>query len=386
MSKPKHTYRLSYEDYIRKFKLERAGANELLSDLSTIDCFPDQVFLVFNSPPIDKKYWYKRCFHVNHEYKLDVFDTDVTENSQLDCYSELQGTNGWLSSQFNDIDITADFLTGYYIAKALIRVRNETVNWFQYGCSNTQLYKGLNAHLDSNVGRFTRYGADRSLTRKLLQLNGTAFDYKSVRQSRLSALDNNLLERKVVIDLNYVFNGVTKTGNIADINVIRSIRNQLNDIAQLGFAVIDVYPKTMTMLFNRIIIPLMDVSAKGFSFIRLPDPHTWNSNATMFANFLVFISSYYRVIKIFKTPWGKIAKYYLIVSDRLEFTLRDYTALARYIKDACNRDIPLLSKKYNIEPVINYMNKLQHDLLNCYNHKTKEEANEYWLDHVVDSV
>lgn len=396
--KPSYKYKLSYADHIRKFKAERADANKRLSDLRVIDCFPNHIFdidLPYSKTPIDKKYWYKKCFRREHEYILDVFNSDVTQNAQFDCYSELQGKDGWLSPEYDNQAITVDFLTGYYLAKALIRVRNETVAWFQYGCSNTQLYNGVNAHLDTNVGRFTRYGADRALTRKLLQTRNT-FDDKNARQSRLSALDDNLVERKVAINLDNVFNGVTRTGDLTNVNVLKSIRNQLNEIAQLGFFISDVYPTSMCMLYNSMLIPLMDVTAKGFSVIRLPDPHTWGGDmditktnkhklmpSTSFANFLILICSHYNVTKIFKTPWGKTPKYYLIVSDRYSFVMSRYTTLIRYINDACENSTPILSKKFDFTSRLTILNKLQEDLLNFYEHKSNEQANEYWLEHVA---
>jgi hypothetical protein len=388
--KVKREYKLSYRDHIRKFKAQKEDADIKLSDLSDINQYSTHIFDIdinlSTDAPILKKYWYKRCFHRAHEYTLDAFASDITENSQLDCYAELYGENGFISGHYDINHVTTDFMTGVYFAKVLIRVRDEPTNWFHYGCAHTQLSKGICTELGASACKFSRYGADSRLTNRIIHHKNDNFDYKISRQSRLAALDNNLEERKVVTNLDNVFNGTTKTGDLSDVNVIKSIRNQLSEIDQLGFFIADVYPKTIILLYNSLVIPLMDVKASGFSVIRLPDPHTWSENATMLVNFFMFVSIYFNVKKVFKTPWGVKAKYYLILSDRHTFGISDYTGYMRYLKTACVDNIPLLSKKFEFDRMIPVLNTLQKHILETYQYMPAHVTNAYWIENFTDVV
>jgi hypothetical protein len=385
--KVKYSYKLSYRDHIRKFKAQKEESDLKLSDLSEIKYYPTHIFDINlgTSTSIPKGYWYKKCFRRDHEYKLDAFATDITENFQLDCYAELHGTNGFISGHYDMDHVTTDFMTGMYFAKALIRVRDENANWFHYGCAHTQLSKGIYTELGASAGKFSRYGADSRLSNKIIHHKNDNFDYKIARQSRLAALDNNLEERKVVTNLDNVFNGATKTGDLSDINVVKSIRNQLSEIDQLGFFIADVYPKTMVLLYNSLVIPLMDVKASGFSILRLPDPHIWSENATMIANFFTFVSAYFNVTKVFKTPWGVKAKYYLIISDRYTFGASDYTGYMRYLQTACVNDTPIISKKYVFDTMIPILNILHVHILECYQYMPSPVANTYWIENFSDA-
>lgn len=383
-----HRYKLSYRDNMKKCMAQKEEADLKISNLSEIKHYPTHIFDINLSTDtsIPKKYWYKKCFRREHEYKLDAFATDTTENLQHDCYAELHGTNGFISGHYDMDHVTTDFMTGIYIAKALIRVRNENTNWFHYGCAHTQLSKGICTALGASAGKFSRYGADIRLTKKIIHHKNDNFDYKISRQSRLAALDNNLEERKVVTNLDNVFNGTTKTGDLSDANVVKSIRNQLSEIDQLGFVISDVYPKTMVLLYNSLVIPLMDVKASAFSVLRLPDPHIWSENATMLVNFFAFVSAYFNVKKVFKTPWGVKAKYYLIVSDRRTFSTSDYTGYMCYLRTACASNTPILSKKFVFGTMLPALNMLQEHILECYQYMPAPVANEYWIENFSDAV
>jgi hypothetical protein len=206
------------------------------------------------------------------------------------------------------------------------------------------------------------------------------FEYKITRQSRLDGLDDELNERKVINDLDNIFNGVTKSGDISSVSVIKSIINQLLDIDELSFYVSDVYPKTMVHLFNSLIIPLMRVVPDGFSVIRLPDAHTWDDYDTMIVNFFLLVISQFDVVKVFRTPWGTKARYYLIITGKRTFTAANYTNLLKYNERSCIKNIPLFSKKLDVSPLINFFNQLQNNLLDSYEYLEPADANTIFID------
>lgn len=374
MTTPK--FKLTYRDYIRKFKNEQKEKNKERLDLSNNTYFIKNIFDVTTKYDlIEREYWYKQSFIKDHYYNLDVFKSGVTENKQYNCFSELVGKNGWLAAIYKESIITDDFLTGIYIAKEFIRNRDQLSNWFYYGCAKTQLAKGINAELDKTATKFIKYGADIRYQHKIKKIKKENFDYKKARQLKLSALDMDLQERNIITDLNNIFNGITKTGDISDINVIKSIVNQLNEIDDLDFYICDIYPKNFVMLYNSVIIPLMNTKSKGFSIIRMIDANEWDEKETMIVNFLLFISSFFSIVKIFKTPWGNKARYYLILSDKQKFTTSYYTNLVKYITNACGNNTPLFSKKYDFDKIIPIYKQLQIDLLDCYEYYKKDEAN-----------
>jgi len=346
-------FQLTYKDYIRKFKASKKKDDLEKSDLSQIIYFKENIINInLLSEPIKKKFWYKKCFDFDHNYTLDVFNIDLQDKeTQHDCFHELYGIDGWISScRYNsNVIITSDWLTGYFIAKALIRVRDEPTNWFYYGCAQTQLSLGLIKHLDTSINNFKQYGADSDII-TLNEMNDIT-----------------------------IFNGITQTGNINKVDVVKSICNQLLEIDKLSFYISDVNFKNMPMLYNSILIALKSVKPKGFSFIRLPNLNTWQSITTEFVSFLLFVKSYFKIVKIFKTPWGTHPKYYLILSDMLNFSHINFTSIIKYIKTACNHNRPLYSKKYNFDKLDSELRQIYKTALTNYMHFTTANANAWFL-------
>jgi len=274
-----------------------------------------------------------------------------------------------------DIHANDDYLTGYYFAKCFIKpiLKLNSCASFHFGYANSQFLPSIKKCLGKQqlANRWAWYGADISS------------DSQSHSNSNHPS---NIL------------NGIDKSGDISNITTIKSIRNQLSLVLndKLGFYICDIYPINITYLFNSIVIPLMDVDKNGFSILRLPDPHTWDvySNTTI-VNFILFVISHYHIVKIFKTPWGEKARYYLIISKpKSVFTQAHYTNFIRYLEEldrVCNNNSNSMIHLYSqivfdndeeLDQWILSLMKIRNSLITYDQQLTTTEANTIWLENL----
>jgi len=313
--------------------------------------------------PVEKKYWFKRAFYENHVYQLIEF-CDSYKNIQNNAYTELLGSNGWISHYLYERDVTDDFLTGYYLAKTYLPFKQ--IVSFHFGCAQSQLIKGMSQYFKSKSIRWRWYGADKKL-----------FDIALGPNNKTS----NIL------------NGITQTGNVLSLNDIQSIKIQLYEqYSQLiTFYMCDIYPSVPYMLYTSILIPLTNVDKNGISIIRLPDPHNWSKYSVFLINFFTFIITQYHMVKIFKTPWGEKARYYLIFSQpKQKFHLDKYTSLIKYIEYQISNDIvPLFNKEYfnlvnNRQDYVSSLLNIQKRLIVHHEKITQQQAHQIWFDYVMN--
>jgi hypothetical protein len=384
-------YKLTYQDYIRKFKKQNKNDDEKKRDISVITEFSSYMFDISSNEfnPIDSLYWYKKSFISRHRYSLITHYSHQPQdqhqkfipkvNNQIDYYSELVGENGWLSSYYNKIINTADFLTGYYFAKILIRIRKGELNSFHYGCADNQLIKGIAFQLKSYMGKWNWYGADKVMKPKI---------------------NKKYMDNRKITNHSNIINGITQTGDICDINVIKSLRIQIEDAVEkkLSFYIADIYPKTLKMLYNSIILAFTNVDDNGFSVIRMPDPHEWNSSNSLNAviNFIILLITQFHVVKLFKTPWFTRAKYYIILyKPKQNFPMSRYTSLIKYISSLDNDNddndeiLPLFNEAYfnKEEGIRQYATDLittMNLLIDHFHTISYEEANEIWMERIME--
>jgi len=358
------SFQLSYKDYIRKLQKQNQEKIDDEKDkaLNDIQLYSGDIFEITTTDitPIDIKHWYKKAFAKKHTYSLDVFSNEGnTENKQSNSYKELLGHKGWLYSVCGAKDTNHDFLTGYYFARILVApVKNANHVSFHFGCSPYMI-----SGIEKCLGRHAKwkwYGADTK----------TLYTYKQ-----------------------HYLNGVSKSGDVNNLNTIKSIRNQLSEVLahKLTFYIQDIYPTSPICLYNSLIIPLTDVDKLGFSILRLPDPHVWDVfGSTHILNFLLFIVSQYNIVKIFKTPWSNKARYYLIFASPKEiFPLQKLTTLMKYIEDLEKTpnvylyNEQLYDGNQEIESLVARLATMQEKLITQHEELPSNQANEIWLEQVM---
>lgn len=357
-------FQLSYKDHIKKLTAESREREQknISSSLDEIQLYRSYIYDLSTSiQPLDNVLMYKRINANRCSYSLQLLDISDCEKKHVDIYGELLQ----ILRPIFSTEITTNFLTGYYFAKLLIKQAVKSIDGcvsFHFGCSDLQLITGIEKQIGKSVGKWKWFGADLIM--------GSPVRY---------------------------LNGINKTGDLNNIDVIKSIRNQLGEVLKhkLTFYISDIRPN-LHQLYNSIIIPLMDVDVSGFSILRLPDLPDWHDLSTHMINFILLCTSHYTYCKIFATPWGSKTRYYLILATpKSIFTIVKYVALIKYLevlKDMRKEGAsiyPLLYSKnvftndLTVETfVANYID-IYHMLTKHVELITPIDANKIWFDLIM---
>lgn len=364
-------FQKTYKDYIKQWK--KAVEEEKKLNESTIDStlsdspFPEYtVRLTINQETAKEcnltKYWYKQGREVKFTYELKVFENipDQKQTETKNTYKELVGHNGWLSSIYG-ATVTDDFLTGYYFAKYWLSTLSDVaLTGFYFGASKRQLHNGIQYYFDSKKKKLTCYYADHQHVKP------------------------------------YYLNGITKSGDLTNLDVLKSIRIQISNVtSDLSYYICDINPKTSVHLYNSLFLALTDLSAKGIAIIRLPSPTQWSTigNTALF-NFLLLATIRFKTVHVFKTPWGLVPRYYLIASNPTKFSSAENVTYYKYLIDLKNNKVINFfhDMLYDDETTIGeslathitYVNALFDKLIKYEETINTEEANSKWLDTVLE--
>jgi hypothetical protein len=378
-------YPRSYKEVIKKMDIinqqlrEEKQAN-LHYKSYTVDLSSNELCQISNN------IIYKKSFHKKHQYTISIDDTSITPISidetketsfpitftpSTNYYSELLGTNGFLSAildeSVNAKTITDDFLTGYYLAKTYIDPQNvfkHRTESFHIGFANRSLVDGILAYIKTH-GKSTalceQYGTD-------LKVNP---DYTD----------------------KYI-TGFSRNADYTNINVVRSIKNQFGEKlsdAQLSYYTCDVYPKTPQQLFSSLLIPLTSLEKTGTSMVRLPNLSAL-SDYTSIINILFLVISCFKLVHVFRTPWGIKPRYYLITStykNQKPLAQAIYTDIIAYISSGTNAQLfnqTIFTDNYeNYSSIINmirtFLTACVPPIDSITNHS---EANDYFINKIMD--
>lgn len=353
------TFQQSYKDIIRKLKKTMKEEDDIY-DITKVPYFSSYLFeLSCELEPIDTNYWFKKCFKKKHDYNLSLFKSSDCPNKQHNDFHELIGKNGWLSPITELPVITDDFMTGYYLAKSFIRDKKGRPILY-FGAAKAQLMNGIVYEFRQHIGRLIWCGVDKKITK---------------------ASKNYLV-------------GITKSSDITNVNVIRSLRHNLKNkhLNKMGTFICDIYPHNIKILYSSLIFAMGDVADNGVSVIRLPDPHYWDEFSSLIINFIVFSVTHWSYVNIFKTPWGKKARYYVILnSPKEKFKDAKYTSMLKYISSLNEFDVKkykLINEEYfknkDVEKYITTLNYCQSQLINFHDRLPVEEANSIWLEQIMN--
>lgn len=350
-------FKLSYRDYIRRLQKSQSQHNDkhrLLCLELYLDYFFDVSCDEFH--PISTSLLYRHNLRRNHDYELT--DEKKFSNKKPNYYDELLDKDGVISTLLDTNNkITDDYLTGYYLTKILPKKQNNIV--FFYGMSNISFLQGMEQVMKESILDLEWYGTD-------------------IRNKRISKLENYVSD-------------VNKSCDMSDHNVVKSIAMTLdNHLAnkKLQFYISDVYPKDNKMLFSSIYIPMYLLHQDLVLIIRLPDCHTRFD--TDYINFMVFMMAEFSSVQIFKTPWGRKTRYYLIAKQPNDLSRKQLlmTKLYAYLKKDPD-EYKFINKTYftNEEGIDLYVKQLKElrEHLMKYEKIDKYLANEQWIDTILNN-
>lgn len=346
-------FQRSYQDIIRKMMKEKKKKEGDLYNINT-PYFSTYLFDISDEKisPVANRTLFKKTFAKKYKYSLSVFDNTDQVNVQENKYRELVGKNGWVAAHADLPSITDDFLTGYYFSKAFIK--------------------------DKKGRPIIYYGAAKANL-----LNGIVYEFSK----HISSLVVCCIDKRNKHNNNKYMMGVTGSSDITDNNVIRSLHNKINNrYDTAGTFICDIYPANIKVLYNALILAMMNIDTKGTSIIRIPDPHIWHDTCqTLLLNFFAYVISCWHNVKIFKTPWGMKTRYYLLLNKPKEqFTYIHYNAMLKYTDFLSTNNVNLLQQQFfdNLS-CLDVLKKTRTELLNFSPFITIEEANAQWLDQMM---
>jgi hypothetical protein len=369
-------YTPSYRANLQKLKKERAEKHVPVVYTYETNLFSNYLYNIsdVNLDTIESIYYFKKSHAAKHKYNLPT--PDKPSSVRLDnSFKELEIFLPRLIDELKIPVINDDFLTGYYLAKAFI-LKNiiptksiheslvRTIKSFHVGLSSDGIVRGIWYGLINNDKiKWEFNGCDKVHKKEYTKL------YK---------------------------NGITKHCNAFDLNTIRSIGIQLEESLgkKIDFFISDVRPADIYDVLTQLLLCYDNVSDDGFKFIRLP--LDWLSNYTAMLNIIIYAVSTYNVVSIFKTPWCKVPKLYLLVAKpkHKALTAVRYTSLTKFIElgrlsgESLNLFNKYIYDSDTDEP--SYISNLADKITNTYNLLitdnnllTCEEANTLWVDSMM---
>jgi hypothetical protein len=150
----------------------------------------------------------------------------------------------------------------------------------------------------------------------------------------------------------YLVNGLKNPCDIYDRNTASSINVQLSErisVKTLDLYTADIKSKNHIDVLKQYLLICDYISDAGTIVLRIPSE--WSAFYTNMVSVLTFFISMYSNVKIFKTPWHLVPKYYLILrSPKKQLDAAMHSALTVYI--ASDTECPLISDTfYNIDLV-----------------------------------
>ena len=325
-------------------------------------------------------YAYKNIYTINNcddknEYKNSDVENINTDNkiennniyNKIDTFNELYN-NGWLykiykiPKQYANEDFLTGIFSSKYILNKYIHVLIKDINNIS-NKNETDNKNDINIINDINVLNCLLIGNNNSLIK--------GFEY---------GFNNNIYLKYKIID----FKDKEENKNISEkynefIN-LNSLEKFKNSIEPIDFYIsnIDLDNK---YLYHHFYLLIMKIKINGIVFIQINNIEIDN----VILNILVLFSTYFKNIKIFKTPWGTSYKFYLYMIKSKNIDNINYLRYKSFIYDLQkNKDINLYDKTLLEKIDINYMTKKLSQLQNCKLDLDNEMCNELVYNTLFD--
>jgi viroplasmin and RNaseH domain-containing protein len=312
-------FKKTYQDNLRALKKEQDinAANATVSEL-IVDPFKSYITDISNNEmePIEQVFLFKKNLaKINYAYTLPIPIEAKFTNRNGNVY-EL--TEAFLPSILPDCkSVDSDFLTGYYLAKFHLDLP-QLMTSFHAGISKDSLIQGIyHAMLKLRPkAKWQMFGCDANKNKKY----------------------QNILK-----------NGVRIPCDIYNSNTVNSINIQLSEVISnksIDLYTCDIKSNSAADVLKQLLMIREYLNDSVRIVLRLPT--NWHTYYTAMQTILWFCISHFKSVKIFKTPWGAVPKYYLILKDFKEtINLQKATAINTYLQALNeNQNTPLISKTY----------------------------------------
>lgn len=345
----------TYQDNLRALKKEQAKQDEPV-EVTKTDPFESFVFNISAEiDPIDNTYVYiKNLAAVKHSYTF-VYPSDlVIKYRDVNVFADAESILPTIITDDTQV-VDSDFMTGYYLAEYHIFIKSVFTS-FHCGITSDSLIRGiyyciLKTHQQT---KWQMFGCDKNPTDK----------YKHL-----------------------LVNGIRKPCDIYDRNTMSSVNIQLSEKVtnqSVDLYVCDIKSTNTFDVIKQLTFINDFISPKGTLILRLPT--NFSACYTSMTTLLLYLSSIYNTVKIFKTPWGRIPKYYLILGNpKCSIRMTTMISYLNALKDRPNT--PMISKTlFNLDDNTIYSDQIQ-KIKNIYAEMIKldvpfnsEEATKIWAN------
>lgn len=352
-------FKKTYQDNLRELKKEQIKQEALKPKeeiKQLLDPFESYVFDISNIDldPIELAMLYKKNFaKIKHTYTFTMPVDAKYVRRQTNIFTDIENILPNIIPDCKSTD--GDFLTGYYLAKYHLRLP-KVLTSFHAGISKDSLTQGIYYSLAKTQPntKWQMFGCDSTPVKK----------YEPI-----------------------IRNGIRKPCDIYNANTISSINVQLSEsISQgsLDLYTCDIRSKSTADVIKQLVLVREFLAPTAQIVLRLPT--NWNSYYTSMSTFLLFCISYFTNVKIIKTPWGVIPKYYLILQNmKATISAKEATTLQTYLSVLLeDPNVPLISQTYfNIdeqEILMQNINQAYTHMMSFDTLPTNDEAIDIWTD------
>lgn len=351
-------FKKTYQDNLRALKKEQATAKALEVDScatqQNIDPFEAYITDISNDElePIEQAFLYKKNFaKIKHSYTLDMPADAKYLRRNGNTFESTEVVLPTILSECKSVD--TDFLTGYYLAKFHLNMP-QVLTSFHAGISKDSMIQGIyNAMLKLRPkAKWQMFGCDANKTQK----------YQGILR-----------------------NGIRNPCDIYNPNTASSINIQLSEVLipqSIDLYTCDIKSNSAADVLKQLLLIREYLTSTARLVLRLPT--NWHSYYTAMQTVLLFCVSHFKTVRVFKTPWGAIPKYYLILKDfKQPINLQKATALQTYLNALVeNQNIPLISKTYfdvnDQDMILQNINQAYINMMSFDIKYTSDEALQTW--------
>lgn len=298
-------------------KQEALASQEPIDNTASSDPYVSYVSDIsdLDLEPIDNQLLYKRNFaKVKHSYTFEAPQIQLVKRTS-NCFLDIEAMLYTMIPNSHMVD--DDFLTGYYLTKYHLNLP-KVMTSYHAGISKDSVLQGIYYAINKlqPKTKWQIFGCDAAPIKR----------YEAVLK-----------------------NGIKKPCDIYNQNSSNSIKIQLSetiDPASIDLYICDVKSKDTADLLKQFLLILEYLSNNSQIVLRLPA--NWQHCYTSMSTTLLFLVGQFKTVKIFKTPWGLVPKYYLILSGMKEpiqakkvLTMESYTKAL-----SINGDTPFISQTY----------------------------------------
>jgi hypothetical protein len=271
-------FKRSYRDTLRQLKKETAATPQQSNNVRQSDPFVDVIVdISHDHDEITNAELYKQ-YHKKYIIPYEIEHDKNNGNNGKGTANPFDEAMELLPTFIQNENISDDFLTGFYLAR--FHIDHTDVVSFHAGLSSDGIIRGM-YYGGLKKCDWSLHGCDRVISDKYSKL--------------------------------YI-NGITKC-DIYNKNSASSIKIHLSEKFRprsINLYTVDICPSTAMDILRAYLLLVDCVSTKGTIIMRLPTK--WKSFYTPMLNILLFMTHFYKTVKLFSAPWSDKSKFYLILS------------------------------------------------------------------------